>query len=58
MIQAAWGLPGKDQGEDRGIVPAAGEDGQADGEKAKGKVIEGPAEGLRREKLDLILHFV
>ena len=25
---------GKDQGEDRGIVPAAGEDGQADGEKA------------------------
>ena len=24
----------EDQGEDRGIVPAAGEDGQADGEKA------------------------
>ena len=33
VIQAAWRLPGKDQGENRGVVPAAGEDGQADGEK-------------------------
>ena len=55
VLQAAWGLPGKDQGEDRGIVPAAGEDGQADGEKALGKVKEGPAERLEKWKLDLIL---
>ena len=40
------------------------EDGQADGEKeadgekAYEKVEKGPAEGLRSEKLDLIVYFV
>ena len=37
VLQAAWGLPGKDQGEDRGIVPAADEDGQAELMKKKPK---------------------
>ena len=30
---------------DRGIVPGAGKDGQADGEKAQGKVKKGSAAG-------------